>query len=228
MADALSHVALVGVAVGVFSGTSPVLFSIITAMLAAVAIERLRAGERLFGDTALALFLSGSLAVAVVLMSIGRGSRIDLSGILFGSVSTVTPHDLFVMAILAGCVLATLVLFRREFFLVVLDPEVARAEGVPAARYTMLIALLAAVTVAITMRIVGALLIGGLMVIPVVTALQYRRGFATTLLLAVFCSLVATVVGLGASFALDLAPGGTIVLAALLLLVGSLAATRGR
>lgn len=228
MADALSHVALVGTALGIVLGVSPVLMSIAVALVAAAMLERLRVGARLFGDAALALFMSGSLATAFVLLHFGPHARTDLPGLLFGSVSTVTPGDVWTIILLAVGVLGTLILFRREFFLVVLDPDLARAEGIPAARYTLLIALLAALTVAMTMRIVGALLMSGLMVVPVVAALQYQLGFTKTTVVAIAISFCATIVGLAVSFVFDLAPGATIILATLFFLIVSLVATRSR
>jgi zinc transport system permease protein len=113
------------------------------------------------------------------------------------------------------------VVFYKELFFVSFDEELARVGGVNASRFNLMVVTLAAVTVAVSMRIVGILLIGALMVIPVMTAMQFSRSFRQTLLLSVVISLVSVVAGLFVSYYLDLASGGTIVLVALAMFLGA-------
>jgi zinc transport system permease protein len=222
MADTLAHVSLVGVAIGLVTKTQPVLIAIIAAIIAAIGIEKLRGTKRVFGESILALFLSGSLAIASVIISAAGGFNMSLLNFLFGSITTVTQLDVFVITAMSLIILLTIIIFFNKFFLVSFDEELARTDGIRAKAYSTLLVVLAAVTVALSMRIVGVLLIGALMVIPVITAIQFSRGFRATILLSVAISLIAVVVGLLVSYYFSLASGGTIVVVALLLFLLSI------
>jgi len=227
MADTLAHVSLVGVAVGLFLNTQPVVTATIASVIAAVGIERLRRTKHLFGESVLALFLSGSLAVASVLMSVANGFNANLLSFLFGSVTTIQPTDVVMILGLGAVVLLAVAVLYKEFFAVAFDEELAQAGGIPARVFSTLLVILAAVTVSVAMRIVGVLLVGALMVIPVITAMQFDRSFRETLLLSVVFSLLSVFLGLFLSYYLGLVSGGTIVIIALgIFLVSLLAKTK--
>ncbi len=218
IADTLAHVALAGVAVGLVTGTSPFIFAIIASTLAAGAIEWLRSTGRILGDVALALFLYSALAVAIVLISLDHGLNANLFGFLFGSILTVTATDLWLIGGLAVVVLLTVLVFYPELLQTTFDQELATVSGLRVRWVNLLLAVLTGVTVALAMRIVGVLLVGALMVIPVVASLQISRGFRTTVVVAVVMGLVSVIIGLVAAYYLSLAAGGAIVLAALVVL----------
>jgi len=217
IADTLSHVALAGVAAGLLFRTYPVAGALIASLVGAVGIERLRGSGRLFGEAALAVFLSGGFAVAVVLISLARGFNTDLFSYLFGAITVVSPVDLWVIFALGLIVLAAVGILHKELFAITFDEEAARVQGVPVETLNMLLTTLVALTVVLAMRIVGILLTSALLVIPTITALRVARNFRHTVWIAVLCSLVAVVAGMTVSFYLDIAAGGAIVLMALLL-----------
>lgn len=217
MADTLAHVSLVGVAIGLLTKTQPVIIAIIVTILAAMGIEKLRGTKRVFGESILALFLSGSLAIASVIISASGGFNTSLLNYLFGSITTVLSSDVYIIVIMGIVILSTIIVFFKKFFLVSFDEELAKTDGIHAKFYSSLLVVLAAITVSLSMRIVGVLLIGALMVIPVITAIQFRRGFRATIILAVLVSLLAVLVGLIVSYYFSLASGGTIVVMALVL-----------
>jgi zinc transport system permease protein len=221
MADTLAHVSLVGVAVGVLSGWNPVITATGTSIIAAFCIEKLRNSKKIFGESVLALFLSGSLAVASVLISMSNGLNVNLFSYLFGSITTVSTLDLWYIAILGLLVLAILITLYKELFLISFDEELAIANGLNTRLYNLALIVLAAVTVSLSMRIVGILLIGALMVIPVVTAMQFGRSFKQTLVISVILSFISVVSGLFVSYYFNLASGGTIVVIALVLFLAS-------
>lgn len=221
MADTLAHVSLLGVAVGIIANVQPVLAAIVASVAAAVGIERLRSTKQLFGESLLALFLSGSLAVATVVIGLGGGYTVNLLGFLFGSITTVSPLDVGIIVTVSMAVLLVIFLWYRQFFAVAFDEELAQTSGIPARVFSMALVVLAAITVSLAMRVVGVLLIGALMVIPVLAAMQFGRSFFRTLLLSVVFSVVAVLVGLVSAFYAGLASGGTIVIVALLLFLGS-------
>lgn len=226
MADTLAHVALAGVAIGLLLGWQPIGTAVLAAVLAAVGIEFLRSRRGLFGESVLALFLSGGLALAVMLLSAGRMVNANLFGYLFGSITTVTPTDLWLIGALTLISSGVLAALYRPLFTVALDEDLAHVDGWPVRILNITIVALAAVVVALAMRIVGALLIGALMVIPVLAALQFKRGFLGTLIAAILLAVLAVLLGLGLSYQFDLASGATIVVVALGLFGVSLVAKR--
>ncbi|MBP9762541.1 metal ABC transporter permease [Patescibacteria group bacterium] len=222
LADTLSHVSLVGVAFSLLSNIHPLFGALLTSILVGVGIEELRLRKKLSGESVLALVLSGSLALAIVLFSLARSVNVSLISILFGSITTVTSSDLWTMLVLGSIVLVVLILGFKRFFLVAYDEELAQANGLPVRWLNLILVCLAAITVSLSIRMVGTLLVGALMVIPVLTAHQLKLGFLKTALWSVVCSLLSVMLGLGLSFYLNLPSGGAIVLVALSLFLLSL------
>ncbi len=215
MADTLAHVSLVGVALGFLFSFHPAVGAIATAIVAAFIMEYLHSKRKVFSDAVLAIFLSGSLALALIFVGAGKVSSTQLFSYLFGSIATVTPFDIMLIAAVGAVVLLLLLLFRRVLFLVAFDEELSRAEGVRAFFYNMLLMALAALTVSVSIRVVGALLIGALMVIPVMSAMQFQKHFRATVALSVVFSVFSTITGLIVSYYANLASGAVIVMVSL-------------
>jgi zinc transport system permease protein len=215
IADTLAHVALAGVALGLLLGLSPVWGALAVTVAGGVAIERLRSGGGLQGDASLAVFLSGGFALAVVLISLGRGFNADLFAILFGSILTVSPEDIWVIvglgAVVGGCVVA----FYPQFLAITLNEDLARTSGVPVGALNLLLTVLTALTVVVAMRMVGVLLVSAMIVIPALTGFAVGQGFARALAAAMGTALLAMLLGLTAAYYLALAAGGAVVLTAL-------------
>jgi zinc transport system permease protein len=222
--DGIGHVAFAGVAAGLLLDISPLLTALVAAVLGGVAIEWLRAQRHAAGDQALALVFYTGVAGGVVLVSLAGSLNVNLFQYLFGSILTVTRADVVVVAILGGIGLLTLALLYRALCAVVLDEEGARVAGVPVAPLNVAVAALAAVTVALSMRVVGVLLIAALMVLPVSAAMRVAWSMRSALLLSVAAGLLSVLCGLTLAYYADLPPGGTIVLVAAALV---LAATFG-
>jgi zinc transport system permease protein len=222
MADTLAHVSLLGVSFGLLLRINPIVTALGISVLASAAIEKLRRERKIFGESVLALFLTGSLAIATVLISISKGFNGSLFSYLFGSIATVSQIDLYLILSLGLVVLLTVYLLYKELFAISFDEELAGVNGLPVKVLNLALVALAAITVSLSMRIVGVLLISALMVIPVLAAMQYKRNFKQTLWLAVLFSLLSVLVGLVSSYYLDLASGGTIVIIALIIFFLSL------
>ncbi|MCU1589648.1 MAG: hypothetical protein JWP11_904 [Frankiales bacterium] len=224
MGDGIGHIALTGVALGFLLGTAPVLTAIVISILGAVAIELIRERGRTTGDVALALLFYGGIAGGVLLIGLSPGgSSATLVSYLFGSLSSVRPIDLVVIAGLSVAVLGVVAVFGRELFAVCFDEEVARVSGLPVRFLNILVAVTAAVTVTVAMRVVGLLLVSALMVVPVAAAQQLSASFRATLTGACVVGVVASVGGLIMAFYADVAPGAsTVVLALGLFLVAAL------
>jgi zinc transport system permease protein len=215
LGDGLGHVALTGVALGLLTGTSPLLTALVVAVLGAVLIEVLRSYTRTSGDVALAMLFYGGIAGGVLLIGFAGESAATLNRYLFGSITTVQPSDVVVVSVLGVLVVALCLGLAPQLFAVCQDEEHARVAGVPVRLYGLLIAVLAAATITVAMRTVGLLLVSALMVVPVAAAQQVARSFRSTHLLAMGIGLVTAVAGVVVSFEADTQPGPTIVVLAL-------------
>ena len=221
--DGIGHVAFAGVAAGYLLGVSPVLTAVIAAVAGGVAIEWLRESRRTAGDQALAFVFYTGIAGGVVLVSAAGAFDVDLFSFLFGSILTVTREDLAIVLVLGVAGLAVFALLYRALAGVVLDEEAALVAGVPVRALNLLIVVFAALTVAVSMRIVGILLIAALMVLPVMAASRVAWSMRSTLGLAMVVGLASVLGGLTIAYYADAPPGGTIVLLA----AGAFLATTG-
>ena len=212
--DGLGHVAFAGVAAGYLLGISPVATALVAAVLGALALEWLRARGRTAGDQALAVVFYTGIALGVVLVSSAGALNVNLFQFLFGSILTVTHADLWVVLVFGVSALATIGILHRGLVAVVLDEQGSRVAGVPVGFLNLVVAVLAALTVAISMRVVGILLIAALMVLPVIAANRIAWSVRSTLGLSSAIGLCAVLSGLTLAYYADLAPGGTIVLVA--------------
>ncbi|MBT7004683.1 MAG: metal ABC transporter permease [Chloroflexi bacterium] len=219
IADTLSHVALAGVAIALLTKTFAPVVALIATTTAAVSIEELRMRRLLPGDAALAVFLYGALALAVVLISIADGFNSMLFSYLFGSVLTVTQTDLWSMASLAIVITVFMLMFSSELAQITFDPDLARINGVRVHLLNLGLAVLTGATITVSMRVVGVLLVGALIVVPVLVSLRITKGLTLTVVISSLVGVFVAVVGMVIAYYADIAPGGTVVLTAITLLI---------
>ena len=212
--DGIGHVAFAGVAAGYLLGISPVATALVASVGGAVTIEWLRTRRRAAGDQALALLFYTGIAAGVVLISAAGALNANLFAFLFGSILTVTRGDLVLVSVLGVVGLLLIAAFYRALVAAALDEEGARVSGVPVGLLNVLLAALAGVTIAVSMRIVGILLIAALMVLPVIAASRVAWSIRSNMVIAIGIGLGSVFVGLIAAYYGNLAPGGAIVLVA--------------
>ena len=222
MSETLAHSALVGVAVGLVAGYNPLWVAVIVAILSAWLIEYLRSNFSLYSDAILSIILSGSLALAVTIVSLGGAFNNSLFSYLFGSILSVSYEDVVTIILFGSVSLALLLLFSKELYFITYDEEVARTSGIKVKLLNFLLVTVVAIIIALSIRVVGSLLIGALMVIPTAAALQYRVGFKNTMLISLFFALFSVLFGMSLSFYFSLPSGATIVLSIIALFVLSL------
>ena len=225
MGDGIGHIALTGVALGFLLSTPPVLTAVVVAAAGAVLIEVVRERGTASGDVALALFFYGGIAGGVLLIGLSsEGTNANLLSYLFGSITSVSRSDLGIIVALAFSVLLAIGITGRELFAVCHDEEFARVSGLPVRMLNYLLAVTAAVTITVAMRVVGLLLVSALMVVPVAIAQIFTRGFQQTVAIALALGMTVAVAGVAISYYADVAPGACIVVLAVgLFLVASLA-----
>ena len=218
IADTLSHVALAGVAVALLLGFYPLLGALAATVMAAFFVEKLRRSQELGGDLAIGVVLSGGLALGAILLSLRNLNSLDLFGFLFGNILAVTRLDLVLIWLLGSIVVVVVWLLYKPLLAVSFDEEAALARGLPVAKLNGVLMILAALTVALAMRMVGVLLISSLMVLPVAVGLRIGGSFRSFLISATAAGVISSLAGLFLAAALNLAPGGSIVLVSLGLL----------
>lgn len=216
MGDGIGHIAMTGVGLGFLLNSSPVWMATLIAVVGAVTMELIRAYGKTRGDIALAMLFYGGMAGGVLLINLSdTGSNANLSSYLFGSLSTVSDSDVTAICLLAAFVVLVTIGLRKQLFAVSQDEEFARVTGLPVRALNLLIAVTAAVTVTVAMRVVGLLLVSALMVVPVAAAQQITRSFKVTFILSVVIGTAVTLSGTVTSYYQDVPPGATIVLMAI-------------
>jgi len=226
ISETLAHSALVGVAVGLVAGYNPMWMAVVIAILSAWLIEYLRSSFALYSDAVLAILLSGTLAVAVIIVSLGGAFNNSLFSYLFGSILSVSDEDIVTIAIFGSISLVLLLAYSRELYFVAYDEELAKTSGMKVKFLNYLLVTVVAIIIALSIRVVGSLLIGALMVIPTVSALQFRVGFSKTISISLVLALLSVASGMLFSFHFSLPSGATIVLCVLFLFMICLVANR--
>jgi zinc transport system permease protein len=210
--DALSHAAFGGIAIGLAANIYPLWTGLTLSILGALGITKLRQSAKIPADASVAILLSSSLALGLLLISLSGGFTLDLFSFLFGSILLVSVEDTLSILAMTGIILSIVILLYRQLMYITFDEEQARVSGLPISKLNYLFVILASVAVIVSMRLVGILLVSSLIVIPNVTALLFGKGFKKTALISVSISIFSVVAGIAISYAANLAPAGTVVL----------------
>jgi zinc transport system permease protein len=227
IADALSHVTLAGIAgslylsqtTAVFALINPLYLGIVAAVTGSMLIERLRRLYKHYEELAIPIIMSAGIGFSAIFISLANGFSSDLFGYLFGSVSAVSRQDLWIVLAIACIVVIFLGLFYKELFLMSFDEEYSKASGLPSRWIHLLFMIVTALVIAASMRIVGILLVSSLMTLPVAASMRIAKGFKQAILYAVIFGEAAVIIGLVCAFYLNIAPGGTIVVTSIIILL---------
>lgn len=211
-ADALSHMAFGGIAVGLFANLYPIWTAFIVSIFAALGITKLRESTKIPPDSAVAVLLSAGLAVGVILIGLAGGFTLDLYSFLFGSILLVSMQDQEIILVASALILTILYFIYRELVYIAFDEEQAQVSGINVSRLNYIFIVLASIVVITSIRLVGVLLISSLIVIPNITAMMFGKGFKKTAMISVSIGILSVLTGIVISYIMNLAPGGTIVL----------------
>jgi zinc transport system permease protein len=230
ISDALSHVALAGIAFSLLlqksflslAGLNPLYIGMAFSVGGSLFIEKLRGVYKHYQELAIPIIMSGGMGLSVIFISIADGFNTDLYGYLFGSVSAVSRADLYVILAVGLVVASMLTLLYKELFLLSFDEEHAKASGIPYKAIHFIFIIMVALVIAASMKIIGILLVSSLMTLPVAASLRFAKGFKQMIGYSVLFGEVSVIGGLFLSYNLDLAPGGTIVIIAVLILILSI------
>lgn len=225
--DTLAHVTIAGVALGFLIEVYPLGMGLIFAVIASFAIEKLRKAYKSYAELSIAIIMSGGVALASLFFTLGMGYNTDVVSYLFGSIYTLDTTDLYVVGAVTIVVVIVVTLFFKEFFLLSFEEDAAAVSGLPVKLLNMLITVMTALVISTAIKIVGALLVSALLTIPAACSLIIARSFKTSVIYSVIIAEIAVVLGLMTAGIWNLAPGATIVLLLIAMLILILLGKRG-
>ncbi|MDR0642783.1 MAG: metal ABC transporter permease [Treponema sp.] len=210
--DGLSHVGFGTLALATALNMAPLSVSIPIVIAAAFLLLRLSENSKIAGDAAIALISTGSLAVGVVIISMTTGMNTDVCNYLFGSILAMSKNDVYLSVVLSLMVLVLFAFFYNKLFAITFDETFARATGVKAGLYNMLIAFLTAVTIVLGMRMMGAMLISSLIVFPALSSMRLFKKFRSVTISSACISVLCFFTGIIISYVWDTPTGASIVI----------------
>lgn len=215
--DGLSHVAFGAMSVALALDFAPLAVAIPVVVIAAFFLLKLSENSKIKGDAAIALISSSALAIGVIVISMSKGMNTDVYNFMFGSILSMSGNDVVVSVVLTAVVLLLFLFCYNKIFAITFDESFAKATGIKANGYNMLLAFLTAVTIVVGMRMVGAMLVSSLIIFPALTAMRVCKSFKGVVVLSGIISVFAFVVGIWASFAFSAPAGPSVVVVNLLL-----------
>jgi zinc transport system permease protein len=217
--DGLSHVGFGALAVATAMNAAPLSVSIPVVVIAAFFLLRISENSKIKGDAAIALISTSALAIGVVVISMTTGMNTDVCNYLFGSILAMSKTDVALSITLAIVVLIMFVFFYNKIFAVTFDENFAKATGVKANLYNMMIALLTALTIVLGMRMMGALLITALIIFPPLTSMRLCKKFKTVTLISAIISVICFFIGVVISYIYATPTGASVVLVNILFFI---------
>lgn len=211
MGDTLSHASLAGVAIALATHTAPLAGAFIFTALASILIEFLRSKFKGNADLVLAVVLTLSVGIAITLIS-SNLVRGNAEAFLFGSILTISTTDLITVMSLSIIGIVAFILKYQDLLYIIIDEDLALVSGIKVKLINYLFSLMVAITVAVAIKIVGMMVLGSLLTMPVAAAMQFKQGFKRTITLSILFSLIEVLSGLVFSYYYNLAPGGLIAL----------------
>ncbi len=217
--DGLSHVGFGALAVAAAMGAAPLAVAIPVVVAAAFLLLRLSSTGRIKGDAAIAVISTGALALGVIVISLSTGMNTETGNYLFGSILSMTEADVRLSLGISAAVLLLFIIFYNPIFAVTFDETFARATGARAGAYNALLSLLTALIIVVGMRMMGALLISGLVIFPALSAMRLCRQFKHVIICASVLSVLCFAAGTVASYALAIPTGASVVCMNILVLL---------
>lgn len=209
--DGLSHTAFGGIALGLFLGINPLLTALGVSLLAVFGISYMRRKRLAPSDSAIAVMLAVGFSTGLIVISLAGGFNVELFSYLFGSILTIDFMDLALVSLLGLFVFLFIGFFRRELLSMVFDEEDSRIIGIPTKSLSIIFDLLVALTIVLSIKVIGTILVVALLVLPGLCALQLNLSFRKTLFAAVGFGTLSTVLGIILSALFNIATAGVIV-----------------
>lgn len=210
--DGLSHVSFGAIALGLFLGIYPYYAAVPIAIIASILILKISEKARVYGDAAIGIVSAIGISSGIILSSLSRGFNVDLFSYLFGNILSISSTEVALSILLSCIMLVVIYFFFWELFSASFDEEYAKTTGIRTGLINLLLTVLTAVTVVLSVKMAGIMLVSALLIFPAVTALQVSKGFKAALGISSLVSLLSVLIGISFSFFLDLPTGATIVM----------------
>ncbi len=220
LGDGLSHVGFAIITVSTVLGfTSPLYISIPGVILTAIILLKLGNNRKMKADSSIALISTSALATGVIITDLTTGLNTDICNFMFGSILAMTKTDVYLSIVVSIIVVLLFIIYYRKIFIITFDEEFGKASGLKTGRYTMLLAILTAVTIVVGMRMMGTLLISSIIIFPALTSMRVFKTFKTVILSSVVVSISAFLIGVLLSYIFNMSTGATIVIVNLILFI---------
>ncbi|MGD6850886.1 MAG: metal ABC transporter permease [Candidatus Bathyarchaeia archaeon] len=209
--DGLAHTAFGGIALGLILGIYPLFTALLVSVVAVFAISYMRRKKIATSDSAIAVMVALGFSTGLIVISLAGGFNVELFSYLFGSILTIDTTDLLLVTLLGGAVVVFISFFRRELLSMVFDEDDSRIMGIPTRNLSIVFDLLVAVTIVLSIKVIGTILVIALLVIPGLCALKLNLSFRKTIFAAVGFSILSTVLGVIFSAVFNIVTAGLIV-----------------
>lgn len=209
--DGLSHVGFGALAIASVLSLSPMAVTIPVVVVAAILLLRLSEKSRIGSESMIALISSSSLAIGVMAISYVKGTNTDINNFLFGSLLAVGRSDAVFSIILSSLVLLCYILLYPRLFVITFDQSFSRASGIHTERYSLMLAILSALTIVLGMRMLGSLLISALIIFPPLTAMRVFKTYKAVTISSALISVVSFMAGISLSYGFGTPVGASIV-----------------
>jgi zinc transport system permease protein len=210
--DGLAHLSFGGIALGLFFGIFPTLIAIPVVLIGSLLIIKITKTAKVYGDSAIGIVSAVGISGGVIIASLSKGFNVDLFGYLFGNILAISNTEVILSVVLSLFVLAFIYFFYWDLFSSTFDEEYAKASGTKTEFTDIALSLLTGITVVLSIKVVGVMLVSALLIIPAVTALQLGKSFKASIAISVIISLISVFLGILLSFTLDIPTGATIVM----------------
>jgi zinc transport system permease protein len=214
LAAGISHIALAGIAFAYFSGLDPIVSALIVTILASYVIWRIGESGFSLHEEVLSLLFSMFMALAVIFFGLSKQYTSDAMSYLFGSPLTVSRVDTYLIFSVFIFYILIVAIFRREVFHAILSRELSMAIGINVSLIQLLLFISTGVAVVLSMKVVGALVVYGLSIIPPLTAKKFSKHFGQMLIISCILGVLSSFIGFLISIYFDVPPGASIVLIA--------------
>lgn len=229
ISEGLSHVTLTGITAGVlmaqtttlFAGLNPLYTGLLFSLIGSLLIEKLRQAYQHFQELAIPIILSAGVGLSALLISMTQSNYSEWYNYLFGSIITVTLNDLFFILVTGIAALMIVGLFYKELLSISFDQEFAVTSGISVKKINFIFSLLIALVISMSMKVVGILLVGALITLPVAAAILFAKSFRHVLILGILFGEAAVLGGVISSYYLNVATGGMIVVAGIFILASA-------
>ena len=218
--DAFANVAFGGIALGLFLKFYAIWTALIAAVISAIALTKLTKHKKISGDAALGIFCSTGFAIGILFISLtNTGFSVDIYSVLFGNILLTSMSDMIITVIIGLIIISIVLKIKKQLLYAAFDEEQAEISGWNVNTMNYIFMILSSITIVMSMRLTGVLLISALVIIPNVTSILMKQGFRNTMIISVLISVSCTISGIIMSFYFDVAPSATIVLLAVGVLI---------